>query len=135
MAVRSIIGYECVHVIGRAVACKTGAVIAAVRVVTLSVIATDSTQLTLIFICKTGYHVMNRFAQLQKPHNKSESVYQSKTYSTQDNQTLAISPSIADKSIHAVAHFPPRSVSFIITGSVLMARGTNIPFVCLHSYI
>jgi len=54
MAVRSIIGYECVHVIGRAVACKTGAVIAAVRVVTLSVIATDSTQLTLIFICKTG---------------------------------------------------------------------------------
>jgi len=54
MAVRSIIGYECVHVIGRAVACKTGAVIAAVCVVTLSVFATDSTQLTLIFICKTG---------------------------------------------------------------------------------
>lgn len=54
MAVRSIIGYECAHVIGWAVACKTGAVIAAVRVVTLGVISTDSAQLTLIFICNMG---------------------------------------------------------------------------------
>lgn len=55
MAVRSIIGYECVHVIGWAVACETGAVIAAIRVVTLGVIATDFTQLTLIFICIKTY--------------------------------------------------------------------------------
>lgn len=67
MAVRSIIGYECVHVIGWAVACDTGAVIAAVRVVTLGVITTDFTQLTLIFICiKTNitYRFINRKGML-----------------------------------------------------------------------
>lgn len=51
MAVCSIIGYECGHVIGWAVAGETGTVIAAVRVVTHSMISTDSAQLTLILIC------------------------------------------------------------------------------------
>lgn len=124
MAVRSIIRYECVHVIGWVVACETGAVIAAICVVTLGVIATDFTQLTLIFICiKTyiKYKLINQKSML--------------SYCSQDNQTLAVSPPVADKSIHAVAHFSSRSVSFIITGGVLMARGTNIHCACLHSYI